>query len=108
MGKRTERNPTGEKIGMANIPGVEEGRKDLGNSDPEVSRQQWLTMAVLVFVNLINYMDRLTLAGVLYQVKQEFDANDAKAGILQTAFIISYMLFAPVFGYWATGTPEST
>ena len=105
MGKRTERIVTGEKIGMAKIPGVEERKKDLGNSDPEVSRQQWLTMAVLVFVNLINYMDRLTLAGVLYQVKQEFDA---KAGILQTAFIISYMLFAPVFGYWATGTPEST
>ena len=65
-------------------------------------------MAVLVFANLINYMDCLTLPGVLDQVKQEFDANDAKAGILQTAFIISYMLFAPVFGYWATGTPEST
>ena len=29
MGKRTERNPTGEKIGMAKIPGVEEGKKDL-------------------------------------------------------------------------------
>ena len=99
MGKRTERNPTGEKIGMAKIPGVEEGKKDLGNSDPEVSRQQWLTMAVLVFVNLINYMGRLTLAGVLDLVRQEFDANDARAGILQTAFIISYMLFAPVFGY---------
>ena len=99
MGKRTERNPTGEKIGMAKIPGVEEGKKDLGNSDPEVSRQQWLTMVVLVFVNLINYMGRLTLAGVLDLVKQEFDANDARAGILQTAFIISYMLFAPVFGY---------
>ena len=57
-------------------------------------------MAVLVFVNLINYMDRLTLAGVLDQVKQEFEANNLRAGILQTAFIISYMLIcAPVFGY---------
>ena len=100
MGKRTERIVTGEKIGMAKIPGVEEGKKDPGNSDPEVSRQQWLTMAVLVFVNLINYMDRLTLAGVLDQVKQEFEANNLRAGILQTAFIISYMLIcAPVFGY---------
>ena len=89
MGKRNDRNHTGGKIGMAKIPGVEEEKKDLGDSDPELSRQQWLTMAVLVFVNLINYMDRLTLAGVLDQVKQEFDANDARAGILQTAFIIS-------------------
>ena len=84
---------------MAKIPGGGEGKKNPRVSGPEVSRQQWLTMAVLVFVNLINYMDRLTLAGVLDQVKQEFDANDARAGILQTAFIISYMLFAPVFGY---------
>ena len=58
-----------------------------------------MTMAVLVYVNLINYMDRLTLAGILEEVKQEFDANDARAGILQTAFILSYMLFAPLFGY---------
>ena len=43
MGKRNDRNPTGGKIGMAKIPGVEEGKKDQGNSDPEVSRQQWLT-----------------------------------------------------------------
>ena len=99
MGNRSKKNPTGEEIVMAKIPGGGEGKKTPSVSGPEVSRQQWLTMAVLVFVNLINYMDRLTLAGVLDQVKQEFDLNDARAGILQTAFIISYMLFAPVFGY---------
>ena len=99
MGNRFKQNPTEEEIGLAKIPGGGEEKKNPSVSGPEVSRQQWLTMAVLVFVNLINYMDRLTLAGVLDQVKQEFDANDARAGILQTAFIISYMLFAPVFGY---------
>ena len=56
-------------------------------------------MAVLVYVNLINYMDRLTLAGKLEDVKDEFNLNDARAGILQTAFILSYMIFAPFFGY---------
>merc|ERR1719403_142096 len=44
-------------------------------------------------------MDRLTLAGILEDVKKEFSASDAMAGILQTAFIVSYMLFAPLFGY---------
>ena len=74
-------------------------------SDASVSKNkkaslwQWMTMAVLVYVNLINYMDRLTLAGILEDVKEEFNANDARAGILQTAFILSYMLFAPLFGY---------
>jgi hypothetical protein len=28
-----------------------------------VTTRQWVTVSVLVFVNLINYMDRLTLAG---------------------------------------------
>lgn len=32
-------------------------------------------------------------------IKAEFAASDAMAGILQTAFIVSYMLFAPLFGY---------
>lgn len=64
-----------------------------------VTAGQWITVAVLVYVNLINYMDRLTLAGILEDIKKEFDASDAMAGILQTAFIVSYMLFAPLFGY---------
>jgi len=64
-----------------------------------VSLRQWLTVAVLVYVNLINYMDRLTLAGILEQIKDEFGANNAMGGLLQTAFIVSYMLFAPLFGY---------
>ena len=28
-----------------------------------VSRQDWMTLAILTFVNLINYMDRYTIAG---------------------------------------------
>jgi len=50
-------------------------------------------------VNLINYMDRLTIAGILDDVKAEFNANNAMGGLLQTAFIVSYMIFAPLFGY---------
>lgn len=71
----------------------------LGAASGRVAARQWITVAVLVYVNLINYMDRLTLAGILEQVKAEFAASDAMAGILQTAFIVSYMLFAPLFGY---------
>lgn len=58
-----------------------------------------ITVAILVFVNLINYMDRLTIAGILDQIQSEFDANNAMMGLLQTAFILSYMVFAPLFGY---------
>ena len=31
-----------------------------------VSRSDWMTLAILTFVNLINYMDRYTIAGKFY------------------------------------------
>ena len=84
---------------ISKVSWSEEGIKESEVSVNKVSPRQWMTMAVLVYVNLINYMDRLTLAGLIEEIKQEFDANNARAGILQTAFILSYMLFAPLFGY---------
>lgn len=37
--------------------------------------------------------------GVLGDVKTEFEIGDDKAGLLQTVFVIAYMIFAPIFGY---------
>ena len=31
-----------------------------------VTRADWLTLAILTFVNLINYMDRYTIAGKIF------------------------------------------
>jgi len=73
--------------------------KGNGATSGHVTIRQWITVLVLVYVNLINYMDRLTLAGILDDVKKEFNANNAMGGLLQTAFIVSYMIFAPLFGY---------
>uniref|UniRef100_H2ZMR3 Major facilitator superfamily (MFS) profile domain-containing protein n=1 Tax=Ciona savignyi TaxID=51511 RepID=H2ZMR3_CIOSA len=39
------------------------------------------------------------LAGVLLQIQEFFNISNASAGLLQTVFIISYMVVAPVFGY---------
>ena len=33
-----------------------------------VSRADWLTLAILTFVNLINYMDRYTIAGKFFLI----------------------------------------
>uniref|UniRef100_A0A8C7QQT7 Protein spinster homolog 1 n=1 Tax=Oncorhynchus mykiss TaxID=8022 RepID=A0A8C7QQT7_ONCMY len=57
------------------------------------------TVIVLCFINLLNYMDRFTVAGVLPDIEQYFGINDGKSGLLQTVFICSYMFLAPVFGY---------
>ncbi|XP_018561086.1 protein spinster [Anoplophora glabripennis] len=65
----------------------------------DVKFREWVAVFVLCFVNLINYMDRFTIAGILIEIKHYFDIKDDKAGLLQTAFVISYMGCAPLFGY---------
>jgi len=44
-------------------------------------------------------MDRFTIAGVLEQVKTYYDMDNKQGGLLQTSFVVSYMLCAPVFGF---------
>ncbi|XP_061568650.1 protein spinster homolog 1 [Cololabis saira] len=58
-----------------------------------------LTVFILCYINLLNYMDRFTVAGVLPDIENDFGINDEKSGLLQTVFICSYMFLAPVFGY---------
>ncbi|XP_034448605.1 protein spinster homolog 1-like isoform X1 [Hippoglossus hippoglossus] len=58
-----------------------------------------LTVLVLCFINLLNYMDRFTVAGVLPDIEHYFAIDDGKSGLLQTVFICSYMFLAPIFGY---------
>ncbi|XP_053609288.1 protein spinster isoform X2 [Plodia interpunctella] len=65
----------------------------------DVTFLEYMTVGILCFVNLINYMDRFTVAGVLGDVKQEFQIGDDMAGLLQTVFVVAYMVFAPIFGY---------
>ncbi|XP_063059597.1 sphingosine-1-phosphate transporter SPNS2 [Engraulis encrasicolus] len=54
---------------------------------------------ILSFGNVLNYMDRYTVAGVLLDIKQHFSVSDTYAGLLQTVFICSFMIAAPIFGY---------
>ena len=37
--------------------------------------------------------------GILTKIQAEFKIGDAEGGALQTAFVASYMIFAPIFGY---------
>ncbi|XP_035906094.1 protein spinster isoform X4 [Anopheles stephensi] len=81
------------------------GGTDTRNSQDEdaattaIGSNAWFTVIVLCFVNLINYMDRFTIAGVLTEIQDTFQIGDDEGGLLQTAFVLSYMLFAPLFGY---------
>ncbi|KAB1263329.1 Protein spinster-like protein 1 [Camelus dromedarius] len=72
--------------GLQRITGLSSGRSAL-------------IVAVLCYINLLNYMDRFTVAGVLPDIEQFFDIGDSSSGLIQTVFISSYMVLAPVFGY---------
>ena len=62
-------------------------------------------LILLLCINLFCYLDRYLLAGVLPEIKAAFLAGDhdanGKAGLLTTAFLVSYMLTAPLFGWLA-------
>lgn len=57
---------------------------------------------ILLMLNLVNYADRSVLSAVLPMVREVYFAgrDDAgfKLGLLQTAFLVSYMATAPAFG----------
>ncbi|TNM84573.1 hypothetical protein fugu_008751 [Takifugu bimaculatus] len=62
-------------------------------------RSAYVAMAVLCYVNLVNYIERYTIAGVLPNIQAYFALSDGTAALLQTVFICSFLLLAPVFGY---------
>ncbi|RZB40774.1 MFS 1, Sugar tr and/or OATP domain containing protein [Asbolus verrucosus] len=75
------------------------GNNDSAQTLTEVTIREWIMVLILWFLNLINYMDRFTIAGMLEDIQSYFKIQNDKGGLLQTGFIFSYMIFAPVFGY---------
>jgi MFS transporter, Spinster family, sphingosine-1-phosphate transporter len=71
----------------------------------EVSESsRWLIVALLLAINLLNYVDRYVLAAVEPRIRgdlfPEGSANvNALMGFLPTAFLLSYMITAPIFGW---------
>lgn len=37
--------------------------------------------------------------GILSKIQNEYQIDDAQGGAMQTVFVLSYMVFAPMFGY---------
>src|SRR4051812_33201186 len=58
-------------------------------------------LILLLSINLFNYVDRQVLAAVEDPIRNEFHATKAMTGFLGTAFILSYMILSPLFGFLA-------
>ncbi|XP_040542995.1 protein spinster homolog 3 isoform X5 [Gallus gallus] len=63
------------------------------------AKRDYLIVGVLCYANLINFMDWFIVPGILLDIQKYFDLSDGAAGLLQTVFILCYMLAAPFFGY---------
>jgi MFS family permease len=56
-------------------------------------------LALLLAVNLLNYIDRQVLFAVFPLIKIDLLLTDTALGFLGSAFMLSYLLFAPLFGW---------
>ncbi|XP_071784020.1 protein spinster homolog 1-like isoform X1 [Centroberyx gerrardi] len=101
--------PTSDSAPFFSDDSEAEGAEELGGAAGQQAEEEpasgvskvraVLTVVILCYINLLNYMDRFTVAGVLPDIENYFGINDEKSGLLQTVFICSYMFLAPFFGY---------
>lgn len=73
-------------------------------ASPKPLKGAYLALILLFIINMVNYVDRYLLAAVEPKARAElFDKNDPaaleKMGILLGAFMITYMITAPFFGW---------
>jgi MFS family permease len=66
----------------------------------------WSALLLLLTINLFNYIDRQVLAAVEPEIRASFFASSdvnamAKTGLLGTAFLVTYMVSAPILGFLA-------
>ena len=58
-----------------------------------------LALSVLTLINLVNYLDRYVVSAIVPDLKgPEMGLSDFQIGSLMTAFMLVYMVAAPVFG----------
>lgn len=63
-------------------------------------RAAWMALVLLTGFNLLNYLDRYVMSGVLTPLQSELFLSDADAGWANSAFMLGYFFTAPLFGYW--------
>ncbi|HEY3308047.1 MAG TPA: MFS transporter [Desulfuromonadaceae bacterium] len=69
------------------------------NPQPIPTNYRRYALVLLLMVNLLNYIDRQVLFAVFPLIKEDLHLSDTALGLLGSAFMISYLLFAPLFGW---------
>ncbi|KAE9549352.1 hypothetical protein FO519_007427 [Halicephalobus sp. NKZ332] len=68
-------------------------------SDSGITKKGLICVATLCITNLLIFMDRYAIAGVLSEVQDYYDIDDSSAGFLQTVFMVFYLIVAPFSGF---------
>lgn len=63
-------------------------------------------LGVLTLINLLNYLDRYVVAGILTELQSAFAIDAKHAGFVQSAFLISYVIASPFAGYLGDRVPR--
>ncbi len=61
----------------------------------------WLVVALLFFVGLLNYLDRVMLITMRLSIKDAIPMTDAQFGLLTTVFLFVYAVLCPIGGFIA-------
>ena len=61
---------------------------------------------ILFLLNLLNYIDRQVLYAVFPLLQADLSLTDGQLGMLASVFMLVYMAYAPVVGYFAARTPR--
>jgi MFS family permease len=69
------------------------------NASPLTLTYRRYALGLLLAVNLLNYIDRQVLFAVFPLIKSDLSLSDTALGFLGSAFMLSYLLFAPLFGW---------
>lgn len=119
-GQETSGESTGTNTGPTSAV-VQAGLTQL--PEPPVTRGAKYALLLLVLINLFNFIDRQILAAVESSMEETFFPDsqyprdpitnqredktiEGKMGSLNTAFMVSYMLIAPLFGFLADRAPR--
>lgn len=64
-------------------------------------------LALLFVVNLLNYIDRLAITGLIEPIRKDLGATDAQMGTVGLAFTLTYSVLPPVFGWLGDRLPRT-
>ncbi|MDR1096703.1 MAG: MFS transporter [Tannerella sp.] len=67
----------------------------------KIKSKAWLTVALLFFVGLLNYLDRTMIATMRESIVLAIPMTDAQFGLLTSVFLWVYGLFSPFAGFLA-------